>query len=148
MSTNRSDRPHFRVSADRQAASRRVRYVESNLANSGDCTLCRLEQEDPPSTQRTTMTADSDDNEEGFAEQTLLGAIENQLAAGEPAAVQATLNKLSLVGYEREEILQMMAQVLAAEIRQMLEQDTAFDLQHYEQALRALPELPDDPDQG
>lgn len=94
------------------------------------------------------MTADSDDNEEGFAEQTLLGAIENQLAAGEPAAVQATLNKLSLVGYERDEILQMMAQVLAAEIRQMLEHDSAFDLQHYEQALRALPELPDDPDQG
>lgn len=94
------------------------------------------------------MTMDTDENDEGFAEQTLLEAIENQLAAGEPAAVQATLNKLSLVGYERDEILQMMALVLAAEIRRMLDQDAAFDLQHYEQTLRALPTLPDDPDQG
>jgi len=94
------------------------------------------------------MSADSDENDEGFAEQTLLEAIENQLAAGEPAAAQAVLNKLTLVGYERTEILQMMALVLAAEIRRMLDADAGFDAGHYEQALRALPQLPDDPDQG
>lgn len=93
------------------------------------------------------MAAD-DDSEESFAEQTLVDAVENQLAAGEPAAVQATLNKLTLVGYPREESLQLMALVLAAEIRRMLDSDQPFDLMHYEEALRALPTLPDDPDQG
>ena len=43
----------------------------------------------------------------------LLEAIESQLESGEPPATRAVYNKLSLVGYEREEILQMMALVLA-----------------------------------
>src|SRR5690606_7554590 len=62
---------------------------------------------------------DIDDSEESFAEHTLLEAIENQLEANEPPAAQATLNKLTLVGYEREEILHLMALVLADEIRLM-----------------------------
>jgi hypothetical protein len=83
------------------------------------------------------------DDDEAFAEETLIKAIENQLEAGEPAAAQATLNKLTLVGYERDEILKMMALVLASEIRHMLEQDRAFDTAKYETQLRNLPDLPD-----
>lgn len=82
------------------------------------------------------------DDDETFAEETLIQAIENQLEAGEPAATQATLNKLSLVGYERDEILKLMALVLAQEIRQMLEEDRAFDTEGYETLLRNLPDLP------
>lgn len=90
------------------------------------------------------MTAStSGDDDETFAEETLIQAIENQLEAGEPAAAQATLNKLTLVGYEREETLKMMALALAHEIRQMLEEDRAFDATHYEQLLRNLPDLPE-----
>lgn len=85
---------------------------------------------------------EDDDSEESFAEATLVQAIENQLEAGEPAFVQAVLNKLLLVGYEREEILQLMALVLADEIDSMLREDRAFDAARYEQGLRALPELP------
>ena len=51
------------------------------------------------------------------------------------------MNKLTLVGYEREEIVKLMALVLAREIRQMLEQDRAFDLDSYEAQLRNLPDL-------
>ena len=58
-----------------------------------------------------------------------------------PAAAQATLNKLTLVGYERDEILKLMALVLAREIRQMLEQDRPFDIEGYETQLRNLPDL-------
>ena len=76
----------------------------------------------------------------------LIEAIENQLAAGEPPAAQATMNKLTLVGYAREDILELMAQVLAHSINQMLEQDAAFDTPAYEQALRNLPTLPDGTD--
>lgn len=87
------------------------------------------------------MNDATSDDDETFAEETLIQAIENQLDAGEPAAAQATLNKLTLVGYERDEILKLMAHVLAREIRHMLEQDRAFDMEGYETQLRNLPEL-------
>lgn len=90
--------------------------------------------------------SDHDDNEEDFAEATLVQAIENQLEAGEPAAAQAVYNKLSLVGYARKEILQLMALVLAHEVDAMLRDDRPFDAAWYEQALRALPELPEQQD--
>ena len=85
----------------------------------------------------------SDEADEAFTHEKLLEAVENQLAEGSPAAAQATLNKLTLVGHERADSLDLMAQVLAYHINQMLEQDAAFDLQAYELSLRNLPELPD-----
>ncbi|MDF3195407.1 hypothetical protein SAMN05216370_3377 [Pseudomonas peli] len=85
----------------------------------------------------------SEQDDEDFAQDTLIQAIENQLEAGEPAFVQAVLNKLSLVGYERDEIIELMALVLADEIDVMLRDDRPFDLARYEQGLRALPELPE-----
>ena len=88
--------------------------------------------------------SDADDGEEAFAEATLTQAIENQIEADSPPAARATFNKLTLVGYEREEILQLMALVLAHEIDAMLRADRPFDTAWYEQALRALPELPED----
>ncbi|MNU10820.1 hypothetical protein D3C72_2582110 [compost metagenome] len=48
------------------------------------------------------------------------------------------------MGYEREEILQLMALVLAHEIDAMLKADRPFDREWYEKALRALPDLPED----
>ncbi|GBL58727.1 hypothetical protein SAMN05216577_12618 [Pseudomonas citronellolis] len=86
--------------------------------------------------------SDIDDGEESFAAETLIQAIENQIESGEPAAARAVLNKLTLVGYEREEALEMMALVLAHEIQAMLAEERAFDGAWYEQALRALPQLP------
>ncbi|MHC6228004.1 hypothetical protein ACYU03_25095 [Pseudomonas sp. X10] len=92
---------------------------------------------------------DIDNNdEEAFAEATLTQAIENQIDSGEPPAAKATFNKLTLVGYEREDILNLMAHVLAIEIDAMLEQDRPFNGEWYESALRALPELPPESDQG
>ena len=88
------------------------------------------------------------DDDEAFAEATLTQAIENQIESGEPAAAKATFNKLTLVGYEREDILNLMAHVLAIEIDNMLAEDRPFDAQWYENALRALPELPPEADQG
>lgn len=85
----------------------------------------------------------SEEQEEAFTEATLLSAIENQLTADDPPAAQATLNKLTLVGYPREEILQLMAVVLAQEIGDMLAANRPFDRDAYEQALRRLPELPE-----
>lgn len=82
------------------------------------------------------------DADEAFAHDRLIEAVENQLSAGDPPAAQATLNKLTLVGYPREESLDLMAQVLAHAIGVMLESDSPFDRAAYEEALRRLPELP------
>jgi len=93
--------------------------------------------------------SDIDNNEEeAFVEATLTQAIENQIESGEPPAAKATFNKLTLVGYEREDILNLMAHVLAVEIDAMLDEDRPFNGEWYENALRALPELPPEADQG
>jgi hypothetical protein len=94
------------------------------------------------------MSEHDDHEDEAFAESALIQAIENQIEAGEPPATLATLNKLSLVGYEREEILQLMALVLAHEVKAMLRDDRPFDRDGYEQALRALPSLPEECDEN
>lgn len=44
MQRESAERPRYRVSADRQSARRRVRYVESNHPDEGDCTLCQLDE--------------------------------------------------------------------------------------------------------
>lgn len=88
------------------------------------------------------MSENDPQNDEDFAQATLIQAVENQLEAGEPAFVQAVLNKLSLVGYPREDSLEMMALVLADEIDCMLREDRPFDVARYERGLRALPQLP------
>lgn len=85
---------------------------------------------------------DIDHDEEEFTEATLIEAIENQIESDNPPAARATFNKLTLVGTPREEILNMMAHVLAYEIDAMLDEDRAFDTEWYEAALRGLPELP------
>ncbi|UZE23607.1 hypothetical protein LOY67_27070 [Pseudomonas sp. B21-056] len=85
---------------------------------------------------------DIDNDEEEFVESTLIEAIENQIESDNPPAAKATFNKLTLVNYEREDILNLMAHVLAYEIDAMLDEDRPFNTQWYEAALRKLPELP------
>lgn len=84
------------------------------------------------------------DDDELFASQALIEAIESQLESETPPATRAVYNKLSLVGYEREEILELLALVLADEVREMLKEERPFDGARYERLLRALPELPDE----
>ena len=152
--TDQSRDARFKVSADRSSASRKVRYVETNQGDADDCTLCQLDEHGTLAddtavaaaaerSDRLSADAGVDEDEGQFVEQRLLEAIENQLVAQQPPAVQAVFNKLTLVGHTREEIVQMMAQVLAWQISEMLEADRAFDMDAYERALRTLPQLPD-----
>lgn len=89
-----------------------------------------------------SMSDKIENDDEEFAESTLIQAIENQIESDNPPAAKATFNKLTLVGYERDDILEMMAHVLAVEIDGILEEDRPFNTEWYEKALRALPELP------
>ena len=73
------------------------------------------------------MSEQDDNQEDGFAEEKLIQAIENQIESENPPAARAVFNKLTLVGYERDEALGMMAYVLAHEINAMFAADRAFD---------------------
>lgn len=132
-------RPRYEVSADRQAASRPVRYRETSHPEDGECTLCRL---DTLPENKPAMSNPEDD--EQFAAETLIQAIENQLTSGEPPFTQAVLNYLTLTGHERDASVELMALALAGEIRTMLAEERGFNLENYERLLRALPELPQD----
>ncbi len=137
----------YQVSADRQSPVRKVRYVETNRGDADECTLCQLDDGSVGGEHAMSDAAnDALPNEEDLlVQQQLVDAIENQLVANEPACVQAVLNKLTLVGVEREEAIDMMAYVLAVEIQHTFVENRAFDADHYERMLRALPDLPDMP---
>lgn len=151
--TERPKDLRYQVSADRPSASRRIRYVETNKGDADDCMLCQLDEDDVPVGENAAVIApelaaeqqqpEDDEAGEQQVEQELLQAIENQLSAQQPPAAQAVLNKLTLVGHTRAEIVQMMAQVLAWQINVMLAADRPFDMAAYESALRALPQLPE-----
>ncbi|HSB98013.1 MAG TPA: hypothetical protein VLC91_16250 [Spongiibacteraceae bacterium] len=83
-------------------------------------------------------------DDEELAQSVLVEAIENQIRDGNPAEAKNTLNKLMLVGTAREEAVQMMATVLAVEVRSILKEERAFDTAWYVKALQALPTLPDE----
>lgn len=80
----------------------------------------------------------SESNDEAFAESTLREAIENQLRDGKPLAAKMTLERLLAAGHERSEAIAMMAEVLAQEVRAILDEDRPFNLDWYVAALRAL----------
>ena len=155
--TDKSRDLRYQVSADRSSATRKVRYVETNQGDADDCKLCQLDEGGVPvgdcdqleavvaEPKKTAPQPLDDEAEDQLVESELLQAIENQLEAQQPPAVQAVLNKLTLVGHTREDIVQMMAQVLAWQISAMLEADQPFDMAAYEYALRRLPQLPDAP---
>ncbi|WP_213878221.1 hypothetical protein [Pseudomonas sp. dw_358] len=89
------------------------------------------------------MTDINTEEDQHFVDNTLIEAIQNQIDSETPPATKATFNKLTLIGWERDDILDVMAQVLAVEIDAMLEADRPFDSVWYETALRALPTLPE-----
>jgi len=140
-----TDKPRdarYQVSADRESAVRRVRYVETNRGDADDCALCQMDEGVIESAE--VLDEEQMESEEAqFVRQQLFEAIENQLRDNNPPFVQAVLNKLVLVGIERDEAVEMMAYVLSLEIEKTLSQDSGFDLTSYEKMLRALPELPD-----
>lgn len=148
--TDQSRDNRYQVSADRQSPVRKVRYVETNRGDAEDCTLCQLDEggiggEHAMNDAVNEMLPDEEDL---LVQQQLVDAVENQLLANDPPCVQAVLNKLTLVGVDREEAMEMMAYVLAVEIQYSFIEERAFDVQHYEQMLRALPSLPDMPQES
>lgn len=79
-----------------------------------------------------------DDAEDDFALGKLVEAIENQVTDGQPREAGLVLMALLSQGVERQEALEQMAQVLAEHIAVAMNEDRAFDINHYARDLLEL----------
>lgn len=89
------------------------------------------------------MTELEDDEEAGKRVGALvIEAVENQLEDNDPPETKETLERLISEGETRENALRHIACALAIEIFGALKHRQPFDLQRYQNNLKALPEEP------
>lgn len=65
--------------------------------------------------------------------------VANQLWADDPPEVWATAQRLLADGYERHEVLHMLASVVAGEVFEIMRHEQPHDIERVRQALAALP---------
>jgi hypothetical protein len=65
--------------------------------------------------------------------------VANQLWADDPPEVWKTAQRLLADGYERHEVLHMLASVVAGEVFEIMRQQQPHDIERVRQALAALP---------
>ncbi len=66
--------------------------------------------------------------------------VANQLLAGDPPAMWATAQRLLAAGYERHEVLHMLASVVSGEVFAALRDHEPHQVERMRAALDALPE--------
>ena len=69
-------------------------------------------------------------------------AIQNQIAANDPAETKETFNRLIAAGFGKEDVWRLLSAVLAVELAAILREGRPFNLDAYVKALKALPDLP------
>jgi len=69
-------------------------------------------------------------------------AIQNQIAANDPAETKETFDRLIGGGFAEEAVWRLLSAVLAVELATILREDRPFSLDAYVKALKALPDLP------
>jgi len=69
-------------------------------------------------------------------------AIQNQIAANDPAETKETFNRLIAGGFAEEDVWRLLSAVLAVEVATVLREGRPFSLDAYVKALKALPDLP------
>jgi hypothetical protein len=89
----------------------------------------------------TKRPYDAKSGDRAHISETLLGAVEKQLADGTPKEVGGTLIRLCFLGYSRGEALRLIAIALTLDMKEMLQQGRAYDEVRYVAKLHALPEL-------
>ena len=75
---------------------------------------------------------------------TLMEVIQNQIRENNPPETGATLERLMAEGFSRQEAMDLIGQVLAAEIFEVLKDQREHDQEKYVKRLRDLPQLPED----
>jgi hypothetical protein len=69
-------------------------------------------------------------------------AVQNQIAANDPAETKGTFNRLIAGGFAEEDVWRLLSAVLAVELATILRESRPFSLDAYVKALKALPDLP------
>jgi hypothetical protein len=69
-------------------------------------------------------------------------AIQNQIAANDPAETKETFNRLIAGGFAEEDVWRLLSGVFAVELATILREGRPFSLDAYVKALKALPDLP------
>lgn len=69
-------------------------------------------------------------------------AIQNQIAANDPAETKQTFDRLIAGGLAEEDAWRLLSAVLAVELAAILREGRPFSLDAYVNALKALPDLP------
>ena len=75
---------------------------------------------------------------------TLMEVIHNQIRESDPPETKATLERLMAEGFSRQEAMDLIGQVLAAEIFEVLKDQREHDQEKYVKRLHDLPQLPED----
>ena len=92
------------------------------------------------SPKRTNNIMDS--NAKRILNRAILEAVENQLRDLDPPETKETFDRLLEAGYSDEEARELIGYVVAAEVFEILMYMKPFDHQRFVNALRRLPELP------
>jgi hypothetical protein len=75
---------------------------------------------------------------------TLMEVIQNQIRENNPPETGATLERLMAEGFSRQEAMDLIGHVLAAEIFEVLKDQREHDQEKYIKRLHDLPQLPED----
>ena len=76
--------------------------------------------------------------------QTILDAVDNQIRKNDPPETKDTLDRLLQSGQSREDVLRLIAGVLAGEMFEAMKSKSHFDSARYAANLARLPNLPRD----
>ena len=73
-----------------------------------------------------------------YLKDTILGIVENQIAAGEPPETRQTLTRLEAAGYSRQQAVEMIGRAVVEEIWNVWHENRPFDQVRFKSLLDAL----------
>ena len=84
--------------------------------------------------------------EEGnpYLQAAILEAVENQMRDNDPPETNETYERLVREGHSEEDAKRLIGCVIVSEMFDILKKKQEFDLGRFVQALKKLPDLPDD----
>lgn len=94
--------------------------------------------------KREEKIVNADTPEGQLLGETMIEAIEEQLADNDPAEVKRTLDRLMKMGQTRENAMRYIANAFAVELFEALKGGSPYDEERYVRNLKRLPTLPDE----
>ena len=73
----------------------------------------------------------------------MLQVVRNQMRANDPPQTKQTYERLLSEGHSKEQVMQLLAAVVASEVYYIMKEKKPFNEARYVKMLDALPELPE-----